>query len=212
MSRGFFLVVEGPEGAGKTTLAKGLAAKFRTAGIEPVLVREPGGTTVAERIRTVLLDPGHPIEAVSELFLFLAARADLVARVIRPALAAGDTVLADRFQLSTEAYQCGGRGVDPSLFMKANRAATGGLDPDLTLVLDLPAALGFERIRAAGADLDRIERAGPAFHDRVSEVFRGAAGPGIVHLDATLSPEQVLLTAWGEVRGRHPGAPRTERV
>jgi dTMP kinase len=207
MNRGFFLVVEGPEGAGKTTLAKGLAAKFRTAGIEPVLVREPGGTPVAERIRTVLLDPEHQIEPVSELFLFLAARADLAARVIRPALAAGRTVLADRFQLSTEAYQCGGRGVEPSLFRQANRAATDGLEPDLTLVLDLPVEVGFERIRAAGQGLDRIEQAGPAFHARVAEVFRRASGPGIIHLDAALPSEQVLLTAWGEVTSRHPGAP-----
>jgi len=154
----------------------------------------------------VLLDPEHPIEAVSELFLFLAARADLVARVIGPALAAGRTILADRFQLSTEAYQCGGRGLAPSLFLEANCAATGGLQPDLTLVLDLPTELGFQRIAAAGQGLDRIERAGPDFHARVAAVFRLAAGPGIAHLDATGSPEQVLLTAWGEVLARHPGA------
>jgi dTMP kinase len=188
MSRGFFLVVEGTEGAGKTTLIRGLAARYRAAGIEPVL------------------DPEHPIEAVSELFLFLAARADLVARVIGPALAAGRTILADRFQLSTEAYQCGGRGLALSLFMEANRAATGGLEPDLTLVLDLPTELGFQRISAAGQGLDRIEQAGPGFHARVAAVFRRAAGPGIAHLDATLPPEQVLLTAWGEVTARHPDA------
>jgi dTMP kinase len=208
MSRGFFLVVEGTEGAGKSTLAMGLAAKFRAAGTEPVLVREPGGTPVAERIRSLLLDPEHPIGPVSELFLFLAARADLVARVIRPALAAGRTVLADRFQLSTEAYQCGGRGVDPSLFLQANRAATGGLGPDLTLVLDLPAEIGFGRIRASGQGLDRIEQAGAEFHARVAEVFRRAAGPGVIHLDASGPSEQVLLSAWGEVTARRPGAPR----
>lgn len=206
MNHGFFLVVEGTEGAGKTTLAKGLAAKFSETGIDPVLVREPGGTPVAERIRTVLLDPEHTIEPVSELMLFLAARADLISKVIAPALAAGRTVLADRFQLSTEAYQCGGRGVSPSLFLDANRAATGGLSPDLTLVLDLPTELGFQRISAKGQRLDRIEQAGKEFHTRVSEVFRTASGPGITHLDATLSPEQVLLTAWGEVVARHPAA------
>jgi dTMP kinase len=206
MTRGFFLVVEGTEGAGKTTLVQGLAARFRAAGIEPVLVREPGGTPVAERIRGVLLDPEHPIEPVSELFLFLAARADLVARVIGPALAEGRTVVADRFQLSTEAYQCGGGGVASSLFREANRAATGGLNPDLTLVLDLPTELGFQRISRSGQRLDRIEQAGPEFHARVAEVFRRAAGPGITHLDASRSPERVLLTAWGEVTARHHGA------
>jgi dTMP kinase len=206
MSRGFFLVVEGTEGAGKSTLVKGLAARLLEAGIEPVLVREPGGTPAAERIRAVLLDPAQPIAAVSELFLFLAARADLVSRVIAPALQAGRTVLADRFQLSTEAYQCGGRGLSTSLFQEANRAATGGLQPDLTLVLDLPPELGLRRISAKGQGLDRIERAGPEFHGRVAEVFRRAAGPGITHLDATLAPEQVLLAAWGEIMTRLPGA------
>jgi dTMP kinase len=210
MSRGFFLVVEGTEGAGKTTLAAGLAARFRETGIEPVVVREPGGTPVAERIRGVLLDPAQTIEPASELFLFLAARAELVASVLRPALSQGRTVLADRFELSTEAYQAGGRGLDVGLVRSANLAATGGLRPDLTLVLDLPTELGFERIRASGARLDRIERAEPAFHARVAQVFREATGPTVAHLDATRSSEQVLQAAWVEVCARHPGAPRRE--
>lgn len=201
MTRAGFLVVEGPEGAGKSTLLRALAERYRSAGLDPVLVREPGGTPAAERIREVLLDPSHPIEPISELFLFLAARGDLVARVIRPALAAGRPVLADRFQLSTEAYQCGGRGLDRELFRGANRAATGGLEPDLTLVLDLPPELGFHRIRQAGQGLDRIERAGADFHERVGEVFRNATGPGVVHLDAALPPEQLLRLAWEVVVG-----------
>jgi dTMP kinase len=210
MTRGFFLVIEGTEGAGKSTLAAALAARLRAGGADPLQVREPGGTPVAERIRAVLLDPAHPIEAVSELFLFLAARTDLVARVIRPALDAGRVVLADRFQLSTEAYQCGGRGLDRSLFRQANRAATGGLEPDLTLVLDLPPDQGLARIRASGQALDRIERAGPEFHARVAAVFRNATGPGIVHVDAALPPEQVLLAAWQETQARWSGARRPE--
>ena len=211
MSRGFFLVIEGTEGAGKSTLAAGLTARLTAAGRAPLLVREPGGTPVAERIRGVLLDPAHPIEPVSELYLFLAARADLVARVIEPALKAGHTVLADRFQLSTEAYQCGGRGLPRALFESAPRAATGGLVPDLTLVLDLPTEAGFDRIRSAGQKLDRIEQAGPEFHARVAAVFREAKGPGIVHLDATRPPEQVLRSAWEEVQRRHPEASGTGR-
>ena len=206
MSQGVFVVVEGTEGAGKSTLVKRLAARFAERGEVPVLVREPGGTPVAEKIRQLLLDPAHPIEAVSELYLFLAARADLVATVIRPALEAGRVVIADRFQLSTEAYQCGGRGLDRALFRTANRAATGGLEPDLTLVLDLPPDMGFGRIRAAGQGLDRIEQAGGAFHQRVAQVFRAATGPGIVHLDAGLPPDQVGQLAWQQVLARLPEA------
>ena len=129
MTPGGFLVVEGPEGAGKSTLVHALADRLRAAGRDAVLVREPGGTPVAERIREVLLDPAQPIEPVSELYLFLAARADLVARVIGPALAAGQTVIADRFQLSTEAYQCGGRGtwVRYCAAKRAKRAITTSL-------------------------------------------------------------------------------------
>jgi dTMP kinase len=207
MSHGFFLVLEGPEGAGKSTLAAALGERLRESGADPVLVREPGGTPVAERIRGVLLDPAQPVEPVSELFLFLAARADLVSRVIRPALAAERIVIADRFQLSTEAYQCGGRGLDVGLFRAANRAATGGLEPDLTLVLDLPTELGFARIRTSGQRLDRIEQAGAEFHHRVAAVFRQASGPSIAHLDAALSSEQVFSNAWKAVQQARNAAP-----
>lgn len=193
---GHFLVVEGPEGAGKSTLVAGLAERLKAAGVDPLLVREPGGTPAAERIRSILLEPGMQIEPLSEMYLFLAARADLVAQVLRPALAAGRTVLADRFQLSTEAYQCGGRGIDRALFRSANAGATGGLQPDVTLVLDLPTETGFARVRAGRGKLDRIEQAGPEFHARVAEVFRNATGPGITHLDATRTPEHVLQSSW----------------
>ncbi len=199
MSRGGFLVVEGPEGAGKSTLVRGLAERFRAAGADPLLVREPGGTPLAEQVRSLLLDPASAIEPVSELYLFLAARGDLVAKVIGPALAAGRMVLADRFELSTEAYQCGGRGVPRELFQRANTAATGGLRPDLTLVLDLPAELGLARIRQAGQRLDRIEQAGTEFHERVGVVFRAATGPGVVHLDAQAPPERLLRQGWEAV-------------
>jgi dTMP kinase len=162
-------------------------------------------------VRALLLDPSEQVEPASELFLFLAARADLVAKVIRPAIRAGRTVLADRFQLSTQAYQCGGRGIDPDLFHAANEAATGGVHPDLTLVLDLPTDLGFERIRRSGQTLDRIEQASPDFHTRVAAVFRNATGPGLVHLDATLPSEQVLLKAWEEIEALRHGAPAGRR-
>ncbi|HTS89018.1 MAG TPA: dTMP kinase [Gemmatimonadales bacterium] len=206
MTQGFFLVIEGTEGAGKSTLTAGLVRRLRAEGEDPLAVREPGGTPLAERLRTVLLESDTPMTATTELFLFLAARADLVASVIRPALEQGRTVLADRFQLSTEAYQGGGRGLDRELIGWANRAATGGLQADLTLVLDLPAGQGFDRLRQSGARLDRIEREGPAFHARVADVFRSAAGSGILHLDATLPSEQVLERAWQELEARRSGA------
>jgi dTMP kinase len=196
MTRGLFVALEGPEGAGKSTLATFLMARLKNSGIAALAVREPGGTGVAEAIRQILLQPGAPLEPASELFLFLAARGDLVARVIRPALQAGQVVLADRYELSTEAYQCGGRGLDRDLFLAANRAATGGLSPDLTLVLDLPAGTGLERVQQAGKVLDRIEAAGLEFHQRVGKVFREAKGSGFVHLDATRPPEQVADGAW----------------
>ncbi len=193
---GFFLVVEGSEGAGKSTLVAGLATRLRAAGTDPLLVREPGGTPAAERIRAILLEPGMSIDPVSEMYLFLAARADLVSGVIRPALDQGRVVLADRFELSTEAYQCGGRGLDRDLFVHANAGATRGLRPDLTLVLDISTDVGFSRVQQGRGRLDRMEQAGREFHRRVADVFRNATGPGVMHLDASQAPEHVLQAGW----------------
>jgi dTMP kinase len=203
---GFFLVVEGPEGAGKSTLVAGIAQHLKQEGTEPILVREPGGTTTAEAIRRVLLDPGYDVGAEAELFLFLAARADLVARVIAPALARGQTVLGDRFELSTVAYQIAGRGLDEQRVRSANALATGGLSPDLTLVLDVSPGTGFGRIRNSGQGLDRIEREPADFHDRVGKAFRSVAGTGIVHLDAEQGRERVLLAAIEQLATHRPKA------
>jgi dTMP kinase len=206
MSGGFFLAIEGSEGAGKSTLVRGVAAEFERNGVRPIVVREPGGTPVAERIRALLLDSTEPIGPASELFLFLAARAELVERVIRPALAAGRTVLADRFHLSTEAYQAAGRGLDLAFVRLANRVATGETLPHLTLVLDLPPEVGLERLRRQGQRLDRIEREDAAFHARVGAFFSAARGPDILHLDGTKTPEQVLRAAWQAIVTRLPPA------
>jgi dTMP kinase len=199
VSRGFFLVVEGPEGAGKSTLAAALARRMQEQGIEPVAVREPGGTAAAERIRDAFLDPTVRFDPGTELLYIAAARAHLVQEIIRPALAHGRVVISDRFDLSTRAYQGAGRGIDAQTIGAVNQLATGGLRPDLTLVLDLAPALGKARQRAAGKASDRMEREEPGFHERVARAYLAAAGDGVRHLDGTLAPDALLDSAWSEL-------------
>lgn len=194
-----FIVVEGPEGAGKSTLVRGINARFLAEGRQVLMVREPGGTPVAEAARKIVLKSRHDLSPASELFLYLAARADLVEKQIRPALATGQVVLADRFDLSTRAYQVAGRGLPADAVQAALQVATGGLTPDLTLVLDVPVEVGRERQRKARKEQDRIERESDAFHHRVLEAYRKAAGPGVVHLDATQAKSAVLEAAWKEI-------------
>jgi dTMP kinase len=206
---GFFVVLEGPEGSGKSTLLGPLADRMRESQVDPVVVREPGGTRAAEIARQALLDPEHPIGPVTELFLYLAARADLVQTIIQPALASGRVVLSDRFALSTEAYQMAGRGLDPVLVRAGNQAATQGIQPDLTLILDLPAELGQARQIAAGKRQDRLDRESSEFHRRVVAYYLAVRGEGVRHLDGRLPPDQLLQAAWSEVRA---AAPATFRV
>ena len=196
---GVFVVVEGPEGAGKSTLVRWLAARLMAEGRQVISVREPGGTPIAEAARKVALTSRDPLSPASELFLMLAARADLVARVIRPALAAGQWVLADRFELSTLAYQVAGAGLPAHEVEVANRLATGGLGADITLVLDVPVNVGRARQRLARKVRDRIEGRGDAFHERVLQAYRAARGPGVVHIDASQSKQVVQDAAWREV-------------
>jgi dTMP kinase len=197
--RGFFVVLEGPEGSGKSTLIAPLVERMRASQVEPVVVREPGGTHAAEIARRALLDPDHPMGPLAELFFFLAARADLVQTVIQPALAAGRVVLSDRFALTTEAYQMAGRGLDPVMVRAANQAATQGLQPDLTLILDLTPELGQARQLAAGKRQDRLERESTDFHRRVVEYYLAVKGRGVRHLDGRLPPDRLLQAAWAEV-------------
>jgi dTMP kinase len=202
--RGFFVVLEGPEGSGKSTLIGPLADRMRAGKVDPVVVREPGGTHAAEIARKALLDPDHPVGPVAELFFFLAARADLVQTVIQPALAAGRVVLSDRFALTTEAYQMAGRGLDPAMVRAANQAATQGVSPDLTLILSLPPDQGQARQLAAGKPQDRLERESMDFHQRVLEYYLAVQGSGVRHLDARLPPDQLLQVAWTEIRTAAP--------
>ncbi|MEO8089586.1 MAG: dTMP kinase [Gemmatimonadales bacterium] len=202
--RGFFVVLEGPEGSGKSTLLGPLADRMRAGNVDPVVVREPGGTHAAEIARKALLDPDHPVGPVAELFFFLAARADLVQTVIQPALAAGRVVLSDRFALTTEAYQMAGRGLDPAMVRAANQAAAHGLIPDLTLILTLAPELGQARQLAAGKRQDRLERESMDFHRRVLAYYLAVEGGGVRHLDGRLPPDQLLQVAWTEIRNAAP--------
>jgi dTMP kinase len=183
MSEGFFLVLEGPEGAGKTTLATALGERLRAAGHDPVLVREPGGTPAAEALRHELLHADRSWTSERELLYLTAARADLVGQIIRPSLAAGKVVVSDRYDLSTLAYQATGR----------------------TLILDLPPEVGSARQLAAGKRRDRLDREPLEFHQRVAARYREEQGPGIVHLDASLPMAELETKAWDAVLAAWPG-------
>jgi dTMP kinase len=176
MERGKLVVFEGSEGAGKSTQLRLLAARLSAAGIPVVPLREPGGTTVGDAIRAILLDPRSEISAGSEALLFMASRAELVSREIQPALKRGDVVLMDRFFLSTYAYQIAGRGLNEEEVRAANCLATEALVPDLTIMLDFPVADGIERVSQRGSH-DRIENAAFDFHQRVERAFVESATP-----------------------------------
>ncbi len=204
MSRGFFLVLEGPEGAGKSTLARALVQRMRAAGLDPVAVREPGGTGPAEHARAALLDPASEMEPQTELLFFAAARAHLMQSVIGPALAAGQVVISDRHVLSTLAYQGAGGGLDVAEIQQVNAVATRGVTPDLTLVLDIDPAVGRSRQRLEGKTADRIEAHDDAFHERVAQAYWSASGPGIQHIDASGNAEQVSDRAWAMLHQARP--------
>jgi len=193
-TRGCFIVLEGPEGAGKSTQLPRLARRLTAAGHDLAMTREPGGTPHGERIRAVLLDPaGEALDPVAEALLFAAARAELVRRVIGPALEAGRVVLSDRFTASTLAYQGYGRGLALPALEAVNALATGGCTPDAVLLLDLPADLGLARRRGAGG-LDRIDREALAFHERVAAGYRALAAADPARwrvIDAAAEPDAV---------------------
>lgn len=195
--RGWFVTLEGPEGSGKTTQAARLGELAAHAGVRHVLTREPGGTATGERIREMLLDGGadaNPIDPRTDALLFNAARAQLVAEVIEPALVQGALVVCARFADSTLAYQGYGRGLPLDKLRRLEAFATGGLRPDLTVLLDLPAEVGLarkgvdERTRfEAGFDL--------AFHRRVRDGFLRLAAEEpdrFAVVDATADPEAVF--------------------
>lgn len=201
---GRFVVIEGPEGSGKSTLVYPLAERMRRRGIEPVVVREPGGTRAGEIARQALLDPDHPVGAWTELFFYLAARAELVETVIAPALREGRVVISDRFALSTAAYQMAGRGLPADVVLPANRAAAAGLEPDLTVIIDLPPEVGRVRQLAAGKRLDRLDAESAEFHGRVLAWYLAVRGDRVRHLDGCLPADQLLQAVWEAVADAAP--------
>ena len=172
--QGRLIVFEGVEGAGKTTQLDRLASVLGRSGVDCRTWREPGGTIAGDAIRALLLDPASSLSSRAEALLFMASRAELVERELRPALQKGAVVLLDRFFLSTYAYQVAGRGLSEEAIRATNRLATNGLVPDLTVLLTLSASEGLARAGRRGVP-DRMERSGDAFHHRVEGAFAGFA-------------------------------------
>jgi dTMP kinase len=216
MGTGRLIVFEGAEGAGKSTQLRLLSEWMSGQGLTVVAVREPGGTVVGDEIRRLVLDPTSDIVPRAEALLFMASRAQLVEREIRPALASGFVVLVDRFFLSTYAYQGAGRGLPESELRAANSIATSGLVPELTLLLTMPVEDGLERaVRREGGARDRMERAELAFHERVANAFTQFTSPEwqrahpecgpIVLVDAVGTEEAVLARVLDALRTKWPG-------
>lgn len=208
-ARGRFISLEGIEGAGKSTVARGIAAALRALGISVVETREPGGTPLAERLREVVLERGDErLSPQAETLLMFAARAVHIDNLVRPALARGEWVLCDRYTDATRAYQGGGRGVSREFIESLSREVLGGLTPDLTLLLDLPVETGLQRAharrKAAGdGDADRFEAETVAFFERVRARYLeiAAAEPQRVRvLDATRQPLPLLESAMDALR------------
>lgn len=202
-SRGLFITVEGIDGCGKSTQARLIAAALEAAGHDVLRLREPGGVKISEQIRAILLDPANgEMGDVCELLLYEAARAQLVHQVIRPALAAGKTVVCDRFYDSTTAYQAFADGLDRNMVSQANELAVDGCRPDLTLVFDLPVEDALRRRSGREAE-DRLELKGLEFQERVAAGFRAVAAdePDRVKLiDAGGSIAEVFSSVVAELR------------
>ena len=169
-----FITFEGIEAAGKSTLIAGLDDDLRLNGGNVLVTREPGGTSLGNRIRHMWIDPATVIDPMAEALLISAARAQHVAEVITPALRRGVTVLCDRYFDATIAYQGYGRGLDIEMLLELSMIATSRVSPDLTVLLDIPADLSMARVKARG-DADRFEREDAAFHDRVRAGYHALA-------------------------------------
>jgi dTMP kinase len=207
---GRFISLEGIEGAGKSTLARALQATLTERGLGVTLTREPGGTPLAERLRTLVLERGaEHISAEAETLLMFAARALHVENLIRPALGRGEWVICDRFTDATRAYQGAGRGVDAALIERLAETVHGNLWPHRTLLLDLPVETGLTRARRRSAAGDRFEDEDLRFFERVRARYLAlaAAEPGRVRvLEAADAPDKVTAGALAAIADLLPGA------
>ena len=200
---GLFIAFEGGEGAGKSTHLRRLTERLERLGVAHLLVREPGGTPAGERIRQIVLDPNTPIFAETELLLYLASRAEFVNRVVRPALERGELVLADRFEMSTYAYQGLARGLGMAPVMDHNSFSTGGLTPDGTVLLALDADVGRGRQRGQA---DRLEQEHAAFHRSVARAYAllAESEPGVITIRSDGPMEEVHERLWEALSVRWP--------
>ena len=197
---GLFIVLEGGDASGKSTQARQLADRLRSNGRDVVETFEPGATQTGAAIRALLLDGDGPVDPTTEALLLAADRAQEVTDVIRPALGRGADVVSDRFVPSSLAYQGVGRGLGVERVDKLNRWATGGLEPDVVVVLDVDEAVATSRRDAPG---DRLERAGAEFHAAVRDAYRTlGADRGWVVIDGNDDPELVSESVWAVVRER----------
>ncbi len=199
-----FIAFEGVEGSGKSTQIQLVAAALRALGLDPVVTREPGGTAAGEAIRAIVLDRDLHLDPVAELMLMLAARAVFVRDVVRPALESGRLVLADRYELSTFAYQGGGRRLPMARVREINDLATGGLRPDMSVILDVDVEEGQARGFRHGRD--RIEGEEVEFHHRVAAAYRELARsePDVALVDGRGEIEEVYAVVWDALSARFP--------
>ncbi len=204
--RGKLITFEGGEGSGKSTQIAMLSGRLLQSGSRVLSLREPGGTSIGERMREALKRPGEAISPAAEALFFTACRAQLVAEALAPALQRGEVVLCDRFVDSTVAYQSGGRGLDRGLIESANRLACGELRPNLTVLLDLDPERGLGRaaVRDQGR-FDRFEALDAEFHRRVRTTYLSLAEEEparFIVIDASRTPESISEEIWNEVSRR----------
>jgi dTMP kinase len=214
-ARGGLIVFEGGEGSGKSTQLRLLSRDLGRHAVRHVCLREPGGTPLGTEVRRLLLDRASDIVPRAEALLFMASRAQLVEREIRPALERGEVVLLDRFFLSTYAYQIAGHGLPEDEVRAANRFATSGLSPDLTLLFTFPVEAGLARAARRPSAHDRMEAMGEAFHRRVAAAFGTFADPSwqadhpecgpVEAVDAEGSEDEVMTRVRAALHARWPG-------